>query len=239
MEVTSGNTGISLSMASAVRGYQFIGVMPEFVSREKQDLMRSYGARLVLTPASKDIAGAVEEYERLKGELPDAWLPGQFQNPDNIEAHRTTTGREIIQQMDGRIDAVVAGIGTGGTLLGIAKALEYEGIDARVIGVEPYESSILSGGKPGYHSIQGIGEGFIPDLVEKNLDMIDEVIRIRSQDAKERVISIARDQGYLVGISSGANVLASAMVSSRYERVVTLLPDRGERYFSMHERISK
>jgi cysteine synthase A len=233
MEVTSGNTGISLAMISALRGYEFIAVMPESMSKERIKMMQAFGARIVLTPAELDMAGAIKKYEELVKKNPGAWLPKQFENPDNIAAHREGLGREIIKQMQS-IDAFVAGIGTGGTLIGVAQALKEAGINAKIIGVEPAESAVLSGEKAGLHKIQGIGEGFVPKLVKENLELIDEIITVKSDDAIRMSKMLARKHGLLVGISSGANVLAAMRARKKYRRVVTVLPDRGERYMSLY-----
>jgi len=230
IEVTSGNTGISFAMISAVRGYEFTAVMPESMSVERRKMMLAFGAKLVLTPAREDMTGAMRKYDELVRMNPKAWLPRQFENPDNIAAHRKGIGMEILVQTGGKIDAVVAGIGTGGTILGIAQALKDAKCDAKIIGVEPHESAVLSGKKPGPHGIQGIGEGFIPKLVQDNIDDLDEVIAIRTDDAKKASRMLATKYGYLVGISSGANYLASLKAHKKYGRVVTVFADRGERY---------
>ncbi|MBU2099996.1 cysteine synthase family protein, partial [Candidatus Micrarchaeota archaeon] len=210
IEVTSGNTGISFSMISAIKGYEFTAVMPESMSIERREIMQLFGAKIVLTPAKEDIAGAVKKYEELTENISDnVWLPKQFENTDNIEAHIKGTGQEIIEQTKGKIDAFVAGTGTGGTLIGVAKALKEINPEIKIIGVEPAESAVLSGEEPGLHKIQGIGEGFIPDIVEKNRDLIDEIIKIKSIDAIEMRKKLIKEYGILVGISSGANVLAA------------------------------
>ena len=239
VEVTSGNTGISLAMISSVKGYRFTAVMPRSSSIERRKLIRLYGAKIILTPAEKGMKGAMERYREIIKRKRDAWYPRQFENPDNIEAHRKGIGREMISQMGEKIDAFVAGIGTGGTLIGVAKALEDVGLDAKIIGVEPAESPLLTKGEVGRHEIEGIGEGFIPKLVQDNLDMIDEIITVKSRDAVEMAKSIARKYGFLVGISSGANVLAAITLRKRYDRVVTVLPDRGERYLSIIRTVGK
>lgn len=235
IEVTSGNTGIAFAMVSAVRGYKFTAIMPESMSIERMKMMKAFGANVVLTPAAEDMAGAVRRCKEIIKGRKNVWLPRQFENPDNIEAHRRGIGMEIIQQMDGKVDAFVAGIGTGGTLLGVAKAFIDAGIDAKIVGVEPAESAVLSGGKSGLHRIQGIGEGFIPKLVKDNIELIDEIVVIRSEDAIKMSKLLARRYGILVGISSGANVLAALRIKKKYglKRVVTVLPDRGERYLSL------
>jgi len=232
IEVTSGNTGISFAMISAIRGYEFIAIMPEFVSIEKRKIMKMFGAKVVLTPAKENMIGAVKKYKEIINQNPTAWLPKQFENPDNIKAYKEGLGEELIKQSDGRIDAFVAGVGTGGTLLGVAQALKERKIDAKIIAVEPEEAAILSGGSSGPHRIEGIGEGFIPKLIKENLNLIDEVITISSEQAIDTVHKIAKNYGILVGVSSGANVLASKRVKEKYrfKYVYTVLPDRGERY---------
>lgn len=235
IEVTSGNTGIAFAMLSALRGYKFIAIMPESMSFERRQMMKIYGAKIILTPAEKDMKGAVEEYEKLIKKEPKAWLPKQFENPDNIAAHREGIGKEILEQMRGKkIDAFVAGVGTGGTLLGVAQALKRINPQTKIIAVEPKESAVLSGGKPGLHQIQGIGEGFIPKIVENNLNFIDEVVTISSQDAIHAMQNLAEKFGILAGISSGANILTAQKIKNKYgfKNVVTVLPDRGERYLS-------
>jgi cysteine synthase A len=178
------------------------------------------------------MSGAVRVYKEVCREYRGAWLPSQFENEDNIGAHRDTTGPEIIRQMHGRIDAFIAGVGTGGTLLGVAQAFRAGEIPARILAVEPDESAVLSGGHAGIHDIQGIGEGFIPSIVARHRALIDEIIRIRSIDAIEMARTLARKYGLLVGVSSGANVLAAMKLAEKYRNVVTVLPDRGERYLT-------
>jgi len=234
IEVTSGNTGISLAMISAVRGYKFIAIMPESMSIERREMIKSFGARIILTPAKDDMTGAVKKYQELikTYKNKNVWLPKQFENPNNFIAHQRGLGQEIIQQTNGQIDVFVAGIGTGGTLIGVAKALKENGLKTKIIAVEPAESAILSGKKSGLHKIQGIGEGFIPKLVQDNMDLIDEVIMIKSKDAILMKNKLAKRYGLMVGISSGANVLAAMQLKKRYVKVITILPDRGERYLS-------
>lgn len=234
IEVTTGNTGIAFAMISAYKGYEFTAIMPENMSDERKMMMKAFGAKIVLTPAKRDMEGAIEKYKELIKANPDAWLPDQFGNQDNIIAHREITGKSILDQYKGNIDAFVAGVGTGGTLMGVSQALKEENPNMKVIAVEPFESSVMNGSKPGTHSIQGIGEGFIPELV--CMDKIDEVIAIKSKDAINMMIRLAKEEGLMVGISSGANVLAALIVSESMEpnrTVVTILPDRGERYLSM------
>lgn len=233
IEVTSGNTGIAFAMISAVRGYKFTAVMPKSVSIERVKMMKSFGANVVLTSAKADIAGAVKKYEELVKKNKDAWLPKQFENPDNVAAHREGIGKEIIEQTGGKIDAFVAGAGTGGTLIGAAQALKNLNPEIKIFVVEPAESAVLSGGKPGPHQIQGIGEGFIPKVLQENRKWIDGVIKIKSKDAIAMRKKLVRDCGILVGISSGANVLAATELSKKFKNVVTVLPDRGERYLSL------
>ncbi len=234
IEVTSGNTGISFAMISAVRGYKFTAIMPESMSVERRKMIKAFGAEIFLTPAKKDMAGAVEQYQKLIKANPDAWLPRQFENPDNIAAHREGLGKEIIKQTKGKIDSFVAGVGTGGTLIGTAQALKKINPKIKIIAVEPAESAILSGKKPGLHKIQGIGEGFIPKLVQENIAIIDEVLMIGSNEAINTSKELAEKFGILVGISSGANVLAARRIKEKYgfKNIVTVLPDRGERYLS-------
>lgn len=234
IEVTTGNTGIAFAMISALKGYKFTAVMPENMSIERRRIMEAFGAKVVLTPTVDDMEGAIERYKKLVEENPDAWLPNQFSNRHNIEAHREITGKNILEQVSGKIDAFVAGIGTGGTLLGVAQALRKANPDVRIVAVEPYESPVMKGGKAGLHEIQGIGEGFIPDLV--CMDEIDEVIQIKSEDAKDFMKKLAHEEGLFVGISSGANVLAALQIGEELDTektVVTVLPDSGERYLSM------
>jgi len=232
IEVTSGNTGIGLAMISALKGYKFTAVMPESMSIERRRMMKAYGAEIILTPASEDIEGAINKYNELVEKHPDAWLPKQFENPDNLNAHEYGLGKEIVEQTQGKVDVFVAGIGTGGTLIGVARALKKANPNVRIVGVEPAESAVLSGEKQGLHKIQGIGEGFIPKLVQENLDLIDEVIVVKSDDAISMSKELAKKHGLLVGTSSGANILAAMKLKRRFKNVVTILPDRGERYLS-------
>lgn len=232
IEVTSGNTGIALAMISSIRGYKLIAIMPESMSVERRKMIQTFGAKIVLTPAKEDMVGALKKYQDLVKRNKNAWLPKQFQNPDNIMAHRKGLGKEIIKQTKGKIDVFVAGAGTGGTLIGVAQALKEKNSKVKIVAVEPMESAVLSGGKAGLHKIQGIGEGFIPEIMKNNLYLIDEIIKIKSQDAIDMSKKLARKYGILVGISSGANLLAAQKMSKKYKNVVTILPDRGERYLS-------
>lgn len=231
IEVTSGNTGIAMAMLAAASGYKFTAIMPENMSVERRKMMAAFGANLVLTPAKDDITGAMEKFEELKKQNPDAWFPMQFENPDNIEAHELGLGKEIADAFP-EADAFVAGTGTGGTLIGVAKALKKVNTNVKIFAVEPSESPVISGGKPGFHGIQGIGEGFVPKIVEKNLNLIEETILISTEDAISSSRELCKKHGIFVGISSGANFLAAKQLSKKYKNVVTVFPDRGERYLS-------
>lgn len=233
VEATSGNTGISLAMLSAVRGYQCVIVMPEDMATARQAILRAYGAQMVLTPAHHGMRGAVEEAERIVARTERAFMPRQFDNPENPRAHATTTAEEIWTATQGQVHVLVIGVGTGGTLTGIASALRAKKPGLRVYAVEPRGSAVLSGGKPGLHAIQGLGAGFVP----KNLDrsLIDEVITVSDPEAERMTTRLAREEGLLVGPSSGANVHAALKVAREMlpsERVVTILCDTGERYQS-------
>jgi len=242
IEATSGNTGISFAMLSAALGYRFTAIMPENVTKERMQIITAYGGKVILTPAKKEMFGPVEKLEELKKKAEkghiNAWFPSQFENPDNHHAHHKT-GEEIVKQMKKkkeRIDAFVMGVGTGGTLRGVASVLKKNFKNVKIIAVEPAESPVLSGGKPGHHEIQGIGEGFVPKIFD--YDLVDEVIRIRSRDAINTAREIARTEGLLCGLSSGANVAACLQIQKekefKNENLVTLLCDRGERYLSMN-----
>ena len=237
MEVTSGNTGIALAMVGAMRGYKVVVVMPRTVSIERRSMITSFGAKLELIEDIDDIQEAIERSEELAATREDIFLPRQFANPDNIETHRTTTGPEILRQLNGEIDAFVMGVGTGGTVMGVGRALRKAGSRARIIAVEPDESAVMSGDAPGHHGIQGLADGFVPALV--NLDEIDQIARIPTQHAIDAAQQIGVEEGLLVGISSGANVLAAVQVAHELgpgHNVVTVLCDRGERYLSAAER---
>jgi cysteine synthase A len=234
MEVTSGNTGIALSMVGAMRGYKVIIILPKTVSRERRQMIESFGAELRLLDEINDIQSAIADLERFAAGKKDVFLPRQFANPDNIEAHRTTTGVEILRQLQKPIDAFVMGVGTGGTVMGVGRALREHGSKARIVAVEPDESAVLSGEKRGRHGIQGLADGFIPDLV--NTDELDQVIRIKTDDAIRKALAMGREEGLLVGISSGANVIAATQLAKQMgpgKVIVTVLPDRGERYLSL------
>ena len=233
VEATSGNMGISLAMLSAVRGYRCVIVMPEDMAHARQSMLRAYGADVVLTPSHFGMRGAVEEAERLVLKTKGAFMPRQFQNPDNPRAHAETTAEEIWSATGGEVDALVIGVGTGGTLSGIGRVLKSRRSELRVIAVEPRASAVLSGGKPGLHAIQGLGAGFIPATLERSL--IDDVISVSDLDAERMMSRLAREEGLLVGPSSGANVHAALKVAAEMrsqQRVVTILCDTGERYQS-------
>ena len=235
LEVTTGNTGIAFSMLSSVKGYEFIAVMPEHMSIERRQMMRAFGARIVITPKELDVSGAIERYEELKDVYPEAWLPDQFGNTDNIEAHRVYTGSEILKQVHHDIDFIVAGVGTGGTLIGSALAIKEKYPDCKVVAVEPEESRVLLGGSAGMHGIQGIGEGFVPEIVENNRDIIDSVISVPTTQAMDMSRRLATEEGIMAGVSSGANLFASLKVLEENSGacVVTIAPDRGERYLNL------
>ena len=234
IEATSGNTGISFAMLCALKGYRFVAVMPEYMSAERRQMMEAFGAEIVLTPSEDGFPGCLRRLEELAAENDDVWLPRQFDNPDNTAAHREVTGRRILEQVPGRIDAFISGIGTGGTLMGVAAALRTVHPSVEIIAVEPAQSAVLSGGEPGVHLIQGIGPGYVPSLVDR--DMIDRVIAVAEEKAVEVARRLLREEGLMVGISSGANVFAALEVAEECgpgATVVTVLPDRGERYLSM------
>jgi cysteine synthase A len=236
MEVTSGNTGIALAMVGAMRGYKVAIVMPKTVSQERRRMITSFGAELELLDEIGDMQAAIARTERYAAMRDNVFLPRQFSNPDNIEAHRTGTGPEIMRQLNGEIHAFVMGVGTGGTVMGVGRALRKAGSRARIVAVEPCESAVMSGGEPGPHGIQGLADGFIPALV--NLDEIDQVVRISTREAVDAAHRIGVEEGLLVGISSGANVLAATRVAAELgpgHNVVTVLCDRGERYLSSLE----
>jgi cysteine synthase len=231
VEATSGNTGISLAMLCAVRGYRCMLAMPEDMSTARQAILRTYGADLVLTPAQQGMRGAVEEAERIVARTPGAWMPRQFENPNNPRVHEETTAQELWQQAAGKLDVLVCGVGTGGTLTGVARGLRKSGCKLVVYAVEPKGSAVLSGGNPGLHAIQGLGAGFIPDVLDRS--QIDHVIAVSDVDAERMTARLAREEGLYVGPSSGANVHAAVKVATRMQpgqRVVTILCDTGERY---------
>ncbi|MBO8126204.1 MAG: cysteine synthase A [Firmicutes bacterium] len=234
IEATSGNTGIGLALIAASRGYSLTLVMPESMSIERRKLLKLYGANLVLTPADQGMAGAVKKAEELKEQFPEAFMPRQFENPNNPLIHYKTTGPEIWEQAEGKVDALVLGVGTGGTLTGVGRYIREQNPEVKIYAVEPAGSPVLSGGQKGPHNIQGIGAGFIPKVLDQSL--IDEVITVKDEEAFLYARKLAEEEGILAGISSGAAVYAAVRVAAELgwgKQVVTLLPDTGERYLSV------
>lgn len=234
IEPTSGNTGIGLALMAVVRGYRIIIVMPETMSVERQKLMKAYGAELILTDGAGGMAAAIAKAEELAKEIPNSFIPGQFKNPANVDAHRMTTGPEIWEDTDGKIDIFVAGVGTGGTITGVGQYLKSKNPEIRVVAVEPAASPVLSKGIAGAHKIQGIGAGFVPEILDTNI--YDEIIPVENEDAFDMGRQIGRTEGILVGISAGAATWAAVQLAKRPENkgknIVVLLPDTGDRYLS-------
>ena len=230
VEATSGNTGIGMTMVGVQKGYRVIIVMPENMSEERKKIIKALGAELVLTPAEQSLDGCLEKLEELRNSIPKVYVPNQFTNTDNPDCHYLSTGPELWQQAGGKVDVFVAGVGSGGTIMGVGRYLKEQNPKVQIVAVEPKNAAALLGREPGLHVIQGIGDGFVPEIVDPH--MLDMVMTVSDEDAIETTRALARKQGLLVGTSSGANVWCAMQLSSESRVVATVLPDRAERYFS-------